>query len=149
MDAQDGVVWLNHRSSDLWARPDSERNLGFLAVVNGQPFQHKAPQTRSSATSHSLVDHESLQASAVVSQLADPIQTQIDDLLTDSVMPASEVVRRIFLTTDQLLRVEQLTIGTWMLSLLSRKRDWKQENANRLSEEQKQNRDRFKLTRAI
>ena len=52
-----------------------------------------------------------LEASAVVCQLADPVQHQVDDLLADGVVPTSVVVRRVLLAGHQLLRVEQLAVG--------------------------------------
>ena len=52
-----------------------------------------------------------LEASAVVCQLADPVQNKVDDLLADGVVPASVVVRRVLLARHQLLGVEQLAVG--------------------------------------
>ena len=52
-----------------------------------------------------------LEASAVVCQLADPVQHQVDDLLADGVVPTSVVVRRVLLAGHQLLGVEQLAVG--------------------------------------
>ena len=57
----------------------------------------------------SILSH--LEASAVVCQLADPVQHQVDDLLADGVVPASVVVRRVLLAGHQLLGVEQLAVG--------------------------------------
>ena len=37
---QDGVVWFNDGSGDLWGGVDGELQLGFLAVVNTETF-HK------------------------------------------------------------------------------------------------------------
>jgi len=111
VDAQDSVVWLHHSGGHLWARPDSEGELGLLAVVNGQALQHQAAQARASATTDSVEDHEALQASAVVSQLSDSVQDQVDNLLADGVVASSEVVGGILLTSDQLLWVEELAVG--------------------------------------
>ena len=54
---------------------------------------------------------EPLQPRAVVRQLTDPVEHEIDDLLADRVVPTSEVVRCILLTGDELLGVEELTVG--------------------------------------
>jgi hypothetical protein len=59
-----------------------------------------------------MVEHESLQTGAVVGQLTDAVQAQVDDFLTDRVVTTGEVVGGIFLTGDQLFRVEQLTVGS-------------------------------------
>jgi hypothetical protein len=57
-------------------------------------------------------DQESLETSAVVSELSDTIQTEIDDFLTDGVVTTGEVVGSVFFTGDELFGVEELTIGT-------------------------------------
>jgi hypothetical protein len=51
-----------------------------------------------------------LETSAVVRELADAVQTQVDDLLADGVVATGVVVRRILLAGDQLLGVEQLAV---------------------------------------
>jgi len=59
-----------------------------------------------------VVDQETLKTGAVIGQLTDPVQAQVNDLLTDGVVTTGEVVGGIFLTGDQLFRVEQLTVGS-------------------------------------
>jgi hypothetical protein len=59
-----------------------------------------------------MVDKESLETSAVIRELTDAIQAQVDNFLTDGVVTTREVVGRIFLTRDQLFRVEELTVGS-------------------------------------
>ncbi len=39
-----------------------------------------------------IIDHEALETSAVVSQLADAVQDEIDDFLADGVMSTGKVV---------------------------------------------------------
>jgi len=111
MNAQNSVVRFHHCCCNLGACPYSERDLGLLTIVNRQTLQHQASESRSSTTTDSIVDHESLKASAVVSQLADAIQYQVDDLFTDGVMPTGKIIRRIFLSRDQLLWMEELAVG--------------------------------------
>ena len=45
-------------------------------------------------------------------QFARPIKYQIDDLLANGVVPTGIVVGSIFFACDQLLRVEQLAVGS-------------------------------------
>jgi hypothetical protein len=59
-----------------------------------------------------MVDHKTLKAGTVISQLTDTIQAQVNNFLTDGVVTTGEVISGIFLTGDQLFRVEQLTVGT-------------------------------------
>jgi hypothetical protein len=48
---------------------------------------------------------------AVVRQLADAVEAQVDDLLADGVVAAGKVVGGVLLAADQLLGVEQLAVG--------------------------------------
>ena len=59
-----------------------------------------------------MEDEESLESSALVSQLPDPVQDEIDDLLSDGVVATGVVVGSIFLSGNQLFGVEQLTVGS-------------------------------------
>merc|ERR1719420_422988 len=110
--AKHGIVRLDARRGDLRARPHGERDLRLLAVVDRETLEEQAAETRARATSAGVEDHEALQPRAVIRQLAEPIEDEVDDLLPDRVVAASEVVSGILLTRDQLLRVEQLTVRT-------------------------------------
>ena len=59
-----------------------------------------------------MEDEESLKASALVGQLTDAVEDQVDDLLSDCVVTASVVVGGVFFAGDELLRVEQLTVSS-------------------------------------
>jgi hypothetical protein len=109
---QNGVVRLNDGSRDLRSREDSETQLGLLAVVNRQALQEEGAQTRASTTTNSVEDEETLETSAVVSQLADTVEDEIDHLLANGVVTTSVVAGSILLARDELLRVEELTVGT-------------------------------------
>jgi hypothetical protein len=55
-------------------------------------------------------DQEALETRALVSQLADAVEAQVDDLLTNGVVATGVVVGGILLAGDQLLGVEQLAV---------------------------------------
>ena len=59
-----------------------------------------------------MEDEEALKASALVRQLADTVQHQINDFLADGVVTTGVVVSGIFLSSDQLLRVEKRSVST-------------------------------------
>ena len=59
-----------------------------------------------------MEDEETLKASALVSKLSDAVKNKINNLLSNGVMATGIVVGSILLASDQLLRVEKLTIGT-------------------------------------
>jgi len=109
---QNGVVWLNNGGGDLRGWVDGETELGLLAVVDGKSLEEQGTETGTAATTDSLEDQEALETGTVVSELSDSVQAQVDDFTTNGVVSSGEVVGGIFLTGDQLLRVEQLSVGT-------------------------------------
>ena len=96
----------------LRCRVDGELQLGFLAVVDGESLQEKRSKARSGTSSEGVEDKESLESSTLVSKLSDSVQAEIDDLLSDGVVTSGVVVSGILLSCDQLLRVEQLSVGS-------------------------------------
>jgi hypothetical protein len=109
---KNGVIRLNNSSGDLRRGIDSESQLRLLTVVNGESLQKKRSETRSGTTSDGIEDQESLESSAVVSEFSDSVQAEIDDLSTNSVVTSGEVVGSILLTRDELLWVEELSVGS-------------------------------------
>jgi len=55
-------------------------------------------------------DEETLKTSALISELSNSIEAKIDDFLSDGVMSTSVVVSGIFLSGDELFRVEELSV---------------------------------------
>ena len=53
-----------------------------------------------------------LQSRALVCQLPDPVEDEVDDLLADSVVTPGVVVGRVLLASDKLFRMKQLTVRT-------------------------------------
>ena len=96
----------------LRCRVDGELQLGFLAVVDRKSLQEERSESRSGTSSEGVEDEESLESSTLVSQLSDSVQAQVNDLLSDGVVTTSVVVSGILLSCDQLLRVEQLSVGS-------------------------------------
>jgi len=52
-----------------------------------------------------------LETSALISELADAVEAEVNDLLTDGVVTTGEVVGGVLLAGDELLGVEQLAVG--------------------------------------
>jgi hypothetical protein len=57
-------------------------------------------------------DQEALKADAIFDQPADAIRDNIGDLPTDRVMTSGIIIGCIFLARYQLIRMEQLAVGT-------------------------------------
>uniref|UniRef100_A0AAG5D4N3 Uncharacterized protein n=1 Tax=Anopheles atroparvus TaxID=41427 RepID=A0AAG5D4N3_ANOAO len=112
MRGQDGVVRFDDGGRDLRGRVDGELELGLLAVIHRQTLHQQGSESGSGASAERVEDQESLQTRALVGQLADAVQHNINDLLADGVVATGVVVGGILLSGDQLLRVEQLTIGS-------------------------------------
>jgi hypothetical protein len=53
-----------------------------------------------------------LETSALISELSDSVEAEIDDFLTNGVVTSGEVVGGIFLSGDELLWMEELSVGT-------------------------------------
>ena len=96
----------------LGCRIDAELELGLLAVVDGEPLHEEGGEPGSSSSTEGVEDKESLESSALVSQLPDPVQHKVDNLLSDGVVAPGVVVGGVLLASHQLLGVEQLTVGS-------------------------------------
>ena len=103
VSGQHGVVWLNNGGGDLWGWVDGETELGFLTVVDGKSLEEERSETGSGTTTDGLENKETLETSALISELSDSVEAEIDDLLTDGVVTTGEVVSGVLLTRDELL----------------------------------------------
>jgi hypothetical protein len=112
VSGEDGVVRLNDSGGDLGRRVDGESELGFLAVVDGQSLEEEGTETRTCSTTNGVVDQETLETSAVISELSDSVEAEVDDFLTNGVVTTGVVVGGILFTGDELLGVEELSVGT-------------------------------------
>merc|ERR1711902_43105 len=112
MGGQDGVVGLDHSSGNLGSRVDGELKLALLAVVHGQPLHEQGCKARSGAASEGMEQKESLKSSTGVSELPNPVENQVDNLLSDSVVSSGVVVSSVLLSVDELLGMVQLTVGS-------------------------------------
>uniref|UniRef100_T1DPG7 Putative secreted protein n=1 Tax=Anopheles aquasalis TaxID=42839 RepID=T1DPG7_ANOAQ len=109
---QDGVVRLDDGSRDLRGRVDGELELRLLAIVHRQALHQQGSESGTGATAERVEDQEALQARALIGQLADAVQHNVDDFLSDGVVATGVVVGGILLSGDQLFRVEQLAVGS-------------------------------------
>jgi len=107
-----GVVWLNNGGGDLWGWVDGESELGFFTVVNGKSLEEEGTETGTGTTTDGVEDEETLETSALISELSDSVEAEINDFFTNGVVSSGEVVGSIFFTGDELLWVEELSVGT-------------------------------------
>jgi hypothetical protein len=112
MGRQDGVVRLDDGGRYLRGGVDGETQFGFLTVVDGETLQEERTETRTSTTTNSVEDQETLETGAVVSQFTDTVEGEVDNFLTNGVVTTGVVVGSIFFTRDQLFGVEELSVGT-------------------------------------
>ena len=111
VSGEHGVVWLNDGGGDLRGWVDGESELGLLAVVDGESLEEERSETGASATTDGVEDEEALETSALIGELTDSVEAEVDDLLTDGVVTTGEVVGGVLLAGDELLWVEELSVG--------------------------------------
>jgi hypothetical protein len=112
VSGEDGVVWLNNGGGDLWRWVDGESKLGLLTVVDRESLEEERSETGSGTSTDGVEDKETLETSALIGELSDSVKTEIDDLLTNGVMSSGEVVGGVLLSGDELLWMEELSVGT-------------------------------------
>jgi len=108
---QNGVVRLDDRGGDLRRRVHTELQLALLAVIDRQTLHQEGTETGSSSTTEGVENEETLQSGAVVGHTADLVQDLVNELLSDSVVATSIVVRSVLLASNHVLRVEQGAVG--------------------------------------
>jgi len=112
VSGQNGVVWLDNGGGDLWGWVDGETKLGFLTVIDGKSFEKKGSESGTGSSTDGVEDEETLESGTLIGKLSDSIEAEIDDFFTNGVMSSGEVVGGIFFTGDELLWMEELSVGS-------------------------------------
>jgi hypothetical protein len=112
VSGEDGVVWLNNGGGDLWGWVNSESELGFFTVIDGKSLEEERSETGTGSSTDGVEDEETLESSALIGKLSDSVEAEINDFLTNGVMSSGEVVGSVFFTGDELLWMEELSVGT-------------------------------------
>lgn len=81
VSGEDTVVRLNNRCRHLWRWVHSETQLGLFPIVDRKSLKEERSKTRSSASTNSVEDEESLETGTVISELPDTVQAQINNFL--------------------------------------------------------------------
>ena len=74
-----GVVWLNNGGGNLRGWEDGESELGFLTVIDGESLEEERSETGSGTSTDGVEDHEALETSALIGELSDSVEAEIDD----------------------------------------------------------------------
>jgi len=98
VSGEDGVVWLNNGGGDLWGWIDGESELGFFTVIDGKSLEEERSETGTGSSTDGVEDEETLETSALIGELSDSVEAEINDFLTNGVMSSGEVVGSIFFT---------------------------------------------------
>ena len=104
---EDGIVGLNHSSGNLGGWVNGELQLGLLSVIHREPLHQQGGEARASSPTKAVENQEALETCALVSQLANPVQDKVNDLLANGVVATGIVIGSILLACDELLRVEE------------------------------------------
>ena len=109
--AQHAIIRLHHRRRDLRARADREAKLALPPIVHAQPLEEEGAEAGPGAPAGGVEDEETLEAGAVVGELADAVEDVVDELLAYGVVSAGVVVGGVLLAADYLLGVVELPVG--------------------------------------
>lgn len=114
---QYAVVRLDDGRGHLRRRVNGELEFALFPVVHAQPFHQQRRETGTGAAAKRVEHQKTLQTGALVRQLPDPVQYDVHDLLADRIVAASVVVGRVLFSSDELFRVEQLSVraGTYFV----------------------------------
>jgi len=112
VSGEDRVVWLDDSGRDLRSWVDRELELGFLSIVDGKTFQEKSTETRTSTTTERVEDKETLESSAVICEFSNTVKDKVDNFLSNSVVTTGVVVGSVFLSSDELFWVEELSVSS-------------------------------------
>ena len=111
VSGEDRVVRLNNGSGDLRSRVNGKAKLCLLSKVNGKSLHQKRCQARACTTTKGVKDKEPLKATALICHLLDAVHSSVDVLLANCVVAPGIIVGRILLASQELVRVEQLSVG--------------------------------------
>jgi len=92
-----GIVGLNHSSGNLGSRVDGEFQLALLAIIHREPLHQKGGETRAGTTTKGVEKEEALESRALISQLTNTVQNQVNNFLANCVVATGIVVSSIFL----------------------------------------------------
>merc|ERR1719162_438420 len=106
-----GVVGLDNSGGNLGRRVDGETELGLAAVVDGKSLEEEGTKAGTGTTAYGVEDHETLEAGAVIGELADAVKDEVNDFLADGVVTTGVVVGGVFLAGDNLFRVVELAVS--------------------------------------
>ena len=82
----------------MWGWVDGESELGFFTVVNGKSLEEEGTETGTGTTTDGVEDEETLKTSALISELSDSVEAEINDFFTNGVVSSGEVVGGILLS---------------------------------------------------
>jgi len=112
VSGENRVVGLHDGRRHLRRWIDGELKLGLLSIIHGQPLHEKGGEAGSGATTERVEDEESLKSSALISQLTNAVQDDVHDLFPYRVVTPSVVISSVLFASDELFRMEKLTIGS-------------------------------------
>uniref|UniRef100_A0AAG5DHP0 Uncharacterized protein n=1 Tax=Anopheles atroparvus TaxID=41427 RepID=A0AAG5DHP0_ANOAO len=108
--AQHGVVRLDDGRRDLRRWVHRELQLALLPVVHRDLVEQQRGKAGPGASAERVEQQETLQPIALLRQLPQGARDALDDLLADGVVSAGEIVCRVLLPHDHVLRMVQLLV---------------------------------------
>jgi len=110
VSGENGVVGLNDGSGDVRRWVNAEVEFALLAVVRRKAFQEERAETGASTSTNRVEDHKSLKASALIGELSNAVESNVNEFLAYGVVSSGVVVGGVFLSRDKLFWVEELLV---------------------------------------
>lgn len=91
---------------------NSKGKLALAAIVDREALEQERTQSGTRTATRGVKDEESLESGAAVGQLANAVEDNVNNLLSNGVVSTSIVVGSVLLAVDDLLRVVELLVST-------------------------------------
>ena len=112
MGGEDRIVGLNYSYRNLGGCVNGELQLGLLPVINREMLHQQGGEPRANFPTKVMENQEALKTCELVSQFSNSVQDKVNDPFASGVVCTGILIGSIFLVCDQLLRVEELAVGT-------------------------------------
>jgi hypothetical protein len=108
-----GVVGLNHGGGDLWGA-DGGGELGLFAVIEVDSLEEEGADYRADSAIKCVDGEETLETSSLVGELANTVEVQAKELLSDYVVATFEDFGGVHLVGDEQPEEEGLAEGAYV-----------------------------------
>ena len=106
------LILLLKNLSYLRSWVNGKFQFGSLIEIHRESLHKHRCETRSSASSKGMKHQKSLKTCAVFCHLTNSVQSIVDNFFANSIVAASIIICSVFLSCDQLRRMEKFFVGS-------------------------------------